>query len=71
MFMDGETKAMQMLSWNLAEEHAKRFHLPNKAASEAGWQFRERIARTLEKMEERLIAQEVLYNRRNDDGKSY
>lgn len=53
-----------MLSWNLAEEYAKRFHLPDKAPNEAEWQFRERIARSLEGMEERFLAHEVLYNQR-------
>lgn len=53
-----------MLSWNLAEEYAQRFHLPEKASHEAEWQFRERIARSLEEMEERLLAHEVLYNQR-------
>ena len=43
-----------MLRWNLAEEYAQRFHLPEKAPHEAEWQFRERIARSLEEMEERL-----------------
>ena len=55
---------MQMLSWNLAEEYAKRFHLPDKVAIETEWQFRKRIARHLEEMEERLLAHEVLYNQR-------
>lgn len=53
-----------MLSWNLAEEYAQRFHLPEKASHEAEWQFRERIARSLEEMEERLLAHEALYNQR-------
>ena len=55
---------MHMLRWNLAEEYAKHFHLPGKVAIEAGWQFRERVARSLDEMGERLIAHEVLYNRR-------
>ncbi len=53
-----------MLSWNLAEEYAQRFHLPDKAPHEAEWQYRERIARSLEEKEERLLAHEVLYNQR-------
>lgn len=55
---------MHMLRWNLAEEYAKRFHLPGKAVIETGWQFRERVARSLDEVGERLIAHEVLYNRR-------
>jgi hypothetical protein len=53
-----------MVLWNLAEEYAQRFQLPEKAPYEAAWQFRERIARSLEEMEERLLAHEVLYNQR-------
>jgi len=55
---------MRLSRWNLAEEYAKRFHLPGKAPNEAGWQFRERIARSLSAMEKRLLAHEVLYNQR-------
>jgi hypothetical protein len=64
ILMSTEIEVMRMLSWNLAEEYARHFHLPDKAASETEWQFRERIARSLEEMEERLLAHEVLYNRR-------
>ena len=53
-----------MLSWNLAEVYAQRYYLPDKAPNEAEWQFRERIARNLEEMEEQLLAHEVLYNQR-------
>ena len=63
MIMDREIREMHILSWNLAEEYAKRFHLPDKAAVETEWQFRERVARSLDEMEERLVAHEVLYNR--------
>jgi hypothetical protein len=61
--MSKEVEVMSMLSWNIAEEYARHFHLPDKVASETEWQFRERIARSLEEMEERLLAHEVLYNR--------
>ena len=54
----------KLLNWNLAEEYAKRFHLPGQMLIEADWQFRERIARNLAEMEKELLAQEVLYNRR-------
>ena len=53
-----------MLSWNLAEEYAKRFHLPDQGIIEEDWEFRERVARSLEEMGEWLLAHEVLYNRR-------
>ena len=56
-----------MLSWNLAEVYAQRYYLPDKAPNEAEWQFRERIARNLEEMEEQLLAHEVLYNQRIPD----
>jgi hypothetical protein len=55
---------MQMLNWNLAEEYAKHFHIPGQTSVEPGWQFRERVALGLLKMEEPLLAHEVLYNRR-------
>ncbi len=63
VLMSNEIEVMSMLRWNLAEEYARHFHLPDKAASETEWQFRERIARSLEEMEEQLLAHEVLYNR--------
>lgn len=53
-----------MLNWNLAEEYAKRFHIPDQALIEADWQFRERVARSLVEMEMGLLAHEVLYNQR-------
>ena len=53
-----------MLNWNLAEEYAKRFHLPDQTVIEEGSQFRERVARNLEEMGHWLLAHEVLYNRR-------
>ncbi len=52
-----------MLDWNLAEEYTKRFHLPDQMVTEEGWQFRERVARSLEDMGHWLLAHEVLYNR--------
>jgi hypothetical protein len=52
-----------MLDWNLAEEYAKRFHLPDQVVIEESWQFRERVARSLEDMGHLLLAHEVLYNR--------
>jgi hypothetical protein len=55
---------MQMKSWNLSEEYAKRFHIPDQTAVEADWQFRERVARHLQEMQESLLAHEVLYNQR-------
>lgn len=55
---------MQMLDWNLAVEYAKHFHIPGQTSVEADWQFRERVALGLLKMEEPLLAHEVLYNRR-------
>jgi len=55
---------MQMMSWNLAEEYAKRFHISDQTAVEADWQFRERVARYLQEMKEPLLAHEVLYNQR-------
>jgi hypothetical protein len=53
-----------MLNWNLAEEYAKRFHIPVQTLIEADWQFRERVARSLAEMENGLLAHEVLYNQR-------
>jgi len=53
-----------MLNWNLAEEYAKRFRLSDRAIIEEDWQFRERVARSLEEMGECLLAHEVLYNQR-------
>src|SRR2546429_3890378 len=58
---------MQMINWNLAEEYAKRFHIPDQTPVEADWQFRERVARRLQEMQEPLVAHEVLYNRRMSD----
>ena len=55
---------MQMMSWNLAEEYAKRFHISDQTSVEADWQFRERVARYLQEMKEPLLAHEVLYNQR-------
>ena len=53
-----------MLNWNLAEEYAKRFNIPDQTHIEADWQFRERVARNLAEMEKGLLAHEVLYNQR-------
>src|SRR5689334_3136063 len=61
--MEEEIRVSQMLNWNLAEEYAKRFHLPGQTVIEDGWQFRARIARSLQEMKEQLLAHEVLYNR--------
>lgn len=55
---------MQMLNWNLAEEYAQRFQIPDQTPIEDDWQFRERVARSLAEMEKGLLAHEVLYNQR-------
>jgi hypothetical protein len=62
--MGREVIPSQMLHWNLADEYAKRFHLPEQAGMEDSWQFRVRIARSLQEMREHLLSHEVLYNRR-------
>ena len=52
------------MSWNFAEEYAKRFHISDQTAAETGWQFRERVARNLQEVGKLLLAHEVLYNQR-------
>jgi hypothetical protein len=51
-------------SQNIAEAYAKLFLLPPRSPEECAWQFRERVARTLEQMGEHVRAHEALWNER-------
>ena len=51
-----------ILSRNLVEEYAILFSLPLQRPAEQAWQFRLRIARSLEGMGETIRAHEVLWN---------
>jgi hypothetical protein len=55
---------MAMLSHNVAEEYATLFSLSSRSQTEEPWQFRLRIARTLEQMGEIMRAHEALWNER-------
>jgi hypothetical protein len=56
-----------MLSHNVAEDYADLFSLPKQSPTEEGWQFRARVAQTLEQMGEFIRAHEVLWNERMSD----
>jgi hypothetical protein len=47
---------------NFPVEYAAQYGIPGQAITEEGWAFRERVARTLERMFLRVEAHEVLYN---------
>jgi formylglycine-generating enzyme required for sulfatase activity len=51
-------------SHNVAEEYADLFSLPKRSPTEEAWQFRARVARTLEQMGETMRAHEALWNER-------
>ncbi len=53
-----------MLSHNVAEEYADLFLLPRQRPTEEAWQFRARVALTLEHMGEFIRAHEALWNER-------
>jgi len=53
-----------ILTRDLAEDYATLFSLPPQGPTEQGWQFRLRIARTLEGMGESIRAHEALWNER-------
>lgn len=55
---------MPMVSHNVAEEYADLFSLPKRSPTEEAWQFRARVARTLEQMGEPIRAHEALWNER-------
>lgn len=55
---------MVMLPYNVAEEYATLFSLSSRYPAEEPWQFRVRIARTLEQMGETIRAHEALWNER-------
>jgi hypothetical protein len=53
-----------MLSHNVAEEYADLFLLPKQSSTEEAWQFRARVALTLEQMGQIIRAHEALWNER-------
>jgi hypothetical protein len=55
---------MPILSHNVAEEYANLFSLPKRSPTEEAWQFRARVALTLEQMGETIRAHEALWNER-------